>query len=110
MQTITRGNIEKSQGNFKFAMHKYDPATGAVVQGQESPIDVREEFMIYAYQDLHDFIMDFQKNRSGKPTKRMLSEIRDWDPKFNLQRATKEQRIKWRRVYTINFLFDLGKS
>jgi hypothetical protein len=40
--------------------------------------------------------MDFQETRSGKPTKRMLSEIRDWDPNFDLQRATKEQRIKWR--------------
>lgn len=74
---------------------------------KEAFVDVEEHFMIHVYQDLHDFIMDFQKNRNGKPTKRMLSEIRDWDPKLNLSRASKEERIKWRRSYTINWLYDL---
>lgn len=37
----------------------------------------------------------------------MLAEIQDWDPNFDLQRATPEQRLKWRRSYTINWLYDL---
>ena len=44
---------------------------------------------------------------SGKPSKRMLAEIRDWDPSFNLQRASQEQRMNWRRAYTINWVYDL---
>jgi hypothetical protein len=63
--------------------------------------------MIHVYQDLYDFLIDFRKNRSGKPTKRLLSEISNWDPNLDLIRATKEERIQWRRVYTINWLYDL---
>lgn len=54
--------------------------------------------------DLLDFTNDFQKTRSGKPTKRMQAEIRNWDPEFDVQQASKEERIKWRRSYTINWL------
>ncbi|OCK74477.1 hypothetical protein K432DRAFT_420287 [Lepidopterella palustris CBS 459.81] len=50
--------------------------------------------------------MDGQ-TRSGKPTKRVLSEISNWDQNFDLERAGKEQQIKWRRAYTINWLYDL---
>lgn len=79
-----------------------DSITAEVVH--ETAIDIKERFSIHAYQDLLDFVTDFQKTRSGKPTKRMLAEIRDWDPQFNVQRASKEERIRWRRSYTINWL------
>jgi hypothetical protein len=107
MQTITRGDPEKAQGSFHMSLHRVGPSAETAEMVQEVDIDVKEQFLIYTYWDLLDFIMDFQKTRSGKPTKRMLSEIRDWDPNFDLQQATKEQRIKWRRVYTINWLYDL---
>lgn len=70
-------------------------------------IDVREQFLIYAFEDLRDFVTDFQKTHSGKPTKRMLAEIANWDPNFNLRNASEKERIKWRRSYTINWLYDL---
>lgn len=73
----------------------------------EMPVDIREAFLINACNDLIDFIDDFQKNRSGKPTKRMLAQLKGWDPYFDLQKATKEERLKWRRSYTINWLYDL---
>lgn len=63
--------------------------------------------MVHVYHDLYDFIIDFQKNRSGKPTKRMHSEIGNWDPDFDLLSASNQERIKWRRAYTINWLYDL---
>lgn len=107
MKTITRGDPEKAQGSFHMALHRMGPGAEAAEKVQEVDIDIKEQFLIHAYWDLLDFILDFQKTRSGKPTKRMLSEIRDWDPNFDLQRATKEQRIKWRRAYTINWLYDL---
>ena len=53
------------------------------------------------------FVNDFRKTRSGKPTKRLLAQVRDWDPNLDLQNATKEQKIRWRRGYTIGFLYDL---
>jgi hypothetical protein len=107
MKTITRGDPEKAQGMFHLGLHLMKPGSGVVEQVQEMDLDVKEQFLIHAYWDLLDFITDFQKTRSGKPTKPMLSEVRDWDPNFDLQRASKAQRIKWRRAYTINWLYDL---
>jgi hypothetical protein len=69
--------------------------------------DVAEGLMLHTYKDLVDFVQDFRKTRSGKPTKRLLTQVRNWDPDFDLQSASKEQRIQWRREYTINFLYDL---
>ncbi|KAL3469957.1 hypothetical protein BJX99DRAFT_264666 [Aspergillus californicus] len=88
VKTISRGDYDKAQECSK-------------------DIDVKELFMINAYEDLHDFVVVFQLNRSGKPTKSMLAEIRDWNPTLDLKRATKEERLKWRRSYTINWLYDL---
>jgi hypothetical protein len=84
-----------------------EESDGTTKEIHDTDVDVKEELMFYAYQDLLDFITDFQKTRSGKPTKPMLSQIRNWDPKYDLQHASKEQRIKWRRSYTINWLYDL---
>lgn len=68
---------------------------------------LREQFMFYTFVDLMSFLDDFQKTRSGKPTKRMLKQISDWDPNFDLQEASRSDRILWRRAYTINWLYDL---
>jgi hypothetical protein len=106
MKTITRGDPEKAQGMFHMSLHRMD-SSGAVQQGQQIDVDVKEQFLIHAYWDLLDFITDFQRTRSGKPTKTILAAIRDWDPNLDVQRASKEQRIKWRRAYTINWLYDL---
>ncbi|KAJ5888152.1 hypothetical protein N7495_008193 [Penicillium taxi] len=100
MKTLTRGNPEKSQGMFHMQVW------GGDRQAQQD-IDVREEFLLNCHQDLSDFIADYQATRSGKPTKAMLKSIQNWDPKMDLQRASKEQRLKWRRAYTINWLYDL---
>ncbi|THC94884.1 hypothetical protein EYZ11_005646 [Aspergillus tanneri] len=75
MKTITRGDPEKAQTMFSAHILKISPdsAKGEVVQ--ENKVDIKEQFSIHAYQDLLDFITNFQKTRSGKPTKRMLAEI-----------------------------------
>jgi hypothetical protein len=78
------------------------PETRRIVE-----LRMKEQFSFYASRDLQDFVTDFQKTRSGKPTKRMLKEIGDWDPNFDLQRATSVERISWRRSYTINWLYDM---
>jgi hypothetical protein len=107
MKTITRGNVEKAQGMFHVAIHRVGPDNKTIEKVHEMDVDVKEQFLIHTYQALLDFVTDFQQTRSGKPTKRVLSEIRNWDPNFDLQRASREQRIKWRRAYTINWLYDL---
>ncbi|KAK2763289.1 hypothetical protein FQN54_009925 [Arachnomyces sp. PD_36] len=105
VNTMTRGNADNAQGMFHIDMQGTDPDQPQLVESID--IDVKEQFFIHAYQDLLAFALDFQKNRNGKPTKAMLAQIRDWDPKFDLQQATEEQRIEWRRSYTINWLYDL---
>jgi len=106
MDTITRGDVEKSQGMFTMSLFRQD--YGGAEKVIETKVDVKEHFLVHAYRDLLDFILDFQKTRSGKPTKRMLAEIKNWDPNFNLERATNDDRVKWRRAYTINWLYDLA--
>ncbi|KAM0470338.1 hypothetical protein ACHAPX_009956 [Trichoderma viride] len=107
MGTITRGNIEKAMSNFSMSIHRVSNADGRKEKMEEAKLDVKEQFLIYAYQDLVDFVTDFQATRSGKPTKSMLEQIDKWNPTLDLRRATKEQRLRWRRSYTINWLYDL---
>ncbi|CAG8273987.1 unnamed protein product [Penicillium salamii] len=84
VQTLTRGNPDKAQGMFHI-----------------------EEFFLNGYQDLFDFVTDFQQTRSGKPTKFMLKSLQYWNPNLNLAKASRQERMKWRRTYTINWLYDL---
>ncbi|UKZ72789.1 hypothetical protein TrVFT333_000425 [Trichoderma virens FT-333] len=105
MQTLTRGNIRKAEKEFRLTIRANEKEDSAKLT--EVSLDIKELFLINAYEDLVDFIKDYQKTRSGKPTKRMLAQLDDWDPQFNIQDATKEERIKWRRCYTINWLYDL---
>ncbi|GAP86992.1 hypothetical protein SAMD00023353_2401490 [Rosellinia necatrix] len=107
MNTITRGDPDKAQGMFHLALHRVSPDHASTKKVQETAVDVKEQFLIYAYQDLIDFITDFQKMRSGKPTKRMLEQIGKWNPNLDLQHASETERLKWRRSYTINWLYDL---
>ncbi|EXF85977.1 hypothetical protein CFIO01_05912 [Colletotrichum fioriniae PJ7] len=69
--------------------------------------DIREQLLLHTYQDLLDFVRDFQKNRTGKPTKAMQAKIKNWDVNFSVESATPEERISWRRSFTMNWLFDL---
>ncbi|KAL4941916.1 hypothetical protein BDV06DRAFT_193402 [Aspergillus oleicola] len=78
----------------------------AGVHGRDVDIDVKEHLMLHTYTDLLAFITDYRKTLTGKPSKSMLKSLK-WDPDFNLQRATKEERLLWRRSYTINWLYDL---
>lgn len=107
MNTITRGNPDKAQGNFHLSLQYMDTSIGTVKKVREVDLDVREQFFIHTFHDLLDFVNDYQTTRSGKPTKRMLAGINNWDPEFDLTRASNADRIKWRRAYIINWLYDL---
>ncbi|EPE37138.1 hypothetical protein GLAREA_09301 [Glarea lozoyensis ATCC 20868] len=107
MQTITRGDADKAKGMFHMQLLSVKPGAATSKVEVNTDIDVKEQFLIHAYTDLVDFINDFQMTRSGKPTKRMLSKIHNWNPNLDLQKASKEERIEWRRSYTVNWLYDL---
>lgn len=104
-QTIIHGVVEKANSEFRYTIRvtgiKSSPKTTETIP------DIKELFFIHTYHDLVDFITDYQKARSGKPTKPMLAQIDNWKPDLDLQKATKEERINWRRSYTINWLYDL---
>ncbi|KAK5659985.1 hypothetical protein OQA88_13451 [Cercophora sp. LCS_1] len=127
LNAMTGGDVEGTQSNFRVsgwhesgyygfslfypgarctnpncAHDKHDPE-----DGHKMAIDIKEHLLVHTFRDLIDFLVDFQKSRTGKPTKRMLAQLKGWDSKFNLQQATNEERVRWRRSYTINWLYDL---
>lgn len=107
LQTITRGSPEKFKKHFSISLLVAADDNASMRKVREDYIDIEEQFLMYAYKDFCEFIADPRLNRTEKPTKRMQTELANWDPKFNLQNATPEERIKWRRAYTINWLYDL---
>ncbi|KAK1975498.1 hypothetical protein LZ30DRAFT_605505 [Colletotrichum cereale] len=85
-RTITLGNVQKAEDGFGAAMHLLIPDD----QGQGSDntsVDLREYIMSYTCRDLVDFVVDYQRKRNGQ--------------------AAREERLKWRRAYTIKWLYDL---
>lgn len=88
MKTITSGDLEKAEGMFAVSLHVAAEGSDQYQKVNETAIDVKENCMIYTYRDLVGFVTDFQKTRSGKPTKPMLAEIGNWNPGVNLQRVT----------------------
>lgn len=107
MKTFTRGDLDKAQGMFGVTLYRISGPSRQTEKLVENAIDAKEQFWVHTYNDLVAFITDFQKNRSGKPTKAMQAQIKDWNPKFALQRTTNDERVKWRRSFTINWLYDL---
>ncbi|KAH7394764.1 hypothetical protein BKA66DRAFT_509561 [Pyrenochaeta sp. MPI-SDFR-AT-0127] len=107
MKTLTRGDPDKAQGNFGVGLYRISADGHHTEKVKDTRVDIKEQIWVNAYHDLMDFLNDFQKNRSGKPTKAMQAQIGNWDPNFDLQRATDDERLKWRRAYTINWLYDL---
>ncbi|KAI1323447.1 hypothetical protein F5Y16DRAFT_425185 [Xylariaceae sp. FL0255] len=107
VNTITKGDPEGAQGRLTGRVVFMNSEGTEIESAEEIKIDTKEQFMLNTYQDLLDFVLDYQHTRSGKPAKAMIAQIRGWDPYHELRRATKDQRIKWRRSYTIKWLYGL---
>ncbi|KAM5356712.1 hypothetical protein ACJ41O_003358 [Fusarium nematophilum] len=107
MKTITRGNPDRAQGMFALVIHSFDQDNRHRGASKTMAVNVKEQFLIYAYQHLAEFVTDFQANRSGKPTNAMQAKLANWDPNLNLRQATEQQRLDWRRSYIIQWLYDL---
>lgn len=106
MRTITHGGPDNPKTSFSLHRWVVGPGIKPIKEG-ENLIDVREMFLVHVYDDFMTFLNDFRHNRNGKPTKSMAASIDNWDPNLDLQHATNEQRLKWRRAYIINWLYDL---
>ncbi|KAG7084551.1 hypothetical protein JMJ78_0009985 [Colletotrichum scovillei] len=106
---IIRGNLETAQGSFIKALAKLSPG-GQHGGNKTTSIDLKEYILLGTYRDFVDFLEDYQQSEDGKPTAKMLIKIKDWDPTLDLQHTTKRERLKWRRSYTINWLYDLVNS
>lgn len=106
MKTVMRGDPERKDSIFSVSKWQLGPR-GSHAKIAEVKVDMKELLLIHAYQDFMAFITDFHKNSNGKPSKALVKELGRWDPQLDLQKATKEERIKWRRSYTINWLYDL---
>lgn len=107
VKTMMRGDPEKTQSQFGLSLYRVSDCGHQHEKVQDRRLDVKEHFWFHAYNDLLAFIDDFQKNRTGKPTKSMQAQLTTWSPTFDLERATNEDRVSWRRLYTINWLYDL---
>lgn len=105
VQTITKGDPDKTLARFGLSL--YQTSGNRSTKVEDARLDVKEHFWVHTFNNLMTFISDFQKNHTGKPTKSMQAQLNNWHPTFDLQRATNGDRIKWRRSYTITWLYDL---
>lgn len=48
MNTITRGDVEKAQSNFRVALQMQHPNCGHIQTVEDSYVDIKEQFSIYA--------------------------------------------------------------
>lgn len=107
IKTLTRGDPDRAEGRFSLGLYRISACGHATEKVQDNAVDIKEQLWVNTFNVLVDFIIDFQKNRSGKPTKAMQAQITDWNPTLDLHRATKDERLRWRRSYSINWLYDL---
>lgn len=75
MDTITRGNPGKIQGNSSMALYQLDSSGNPGKKAIETALDAKEQFLIWAYRDLVGFVTDLRATRSGKPTKAMNAKL-----------------------------------
>ena len=104
--TVTLGDPENAQLSSVLSTYMQgDIVSEGGFSDQDA--DVKEQLLMYTYEDLLAFVLDFQKLRSGEPTKAMMKDLRKWNAITDLRRLNKDERLKWRRRFTINWLYDL---
>ncbi|KAF2221548.1 hypothetical protein BDZ85DRAFT_201789 [Elsinoe ampelina] len=73
----------------------------------QTNLDAHEWFSGHTFDALYYFQTDFQKNKTGKPTKRFASAMAGWDSKMPIYDIKDSDRIAWRHGYTLNLLYEL---
>ncbi|GAB0135702.1 hypothetical protein EsDP_00004029 [Epichloe bromicola] len=111
INTYTRGGMENLQPTTTIRVYRDRDSDECCVSMQETAVSrepMRELLMEHAYNNLVEFLEDYGMTPSGAPTKSMQAEISQWDPEYDLEAATDDQRLEWRRLYTINWLYGLA--
>ncbi|KAG9529298.1 hypothetical protein KCU93_g3615, partial [Aureobasidium melanogenum] len=70
-------------------------------------VSFRESFSLHIFDCLVEFVTDYRSNRTGKPTKRLQADLDKWNPACNVRELSPDDRLQWRRLYIINWLYDL---
>ena len=82
----------------------------AVIAGWDAAA-IEENLLLATHNDLVTFIIDYRKNRTGKPSS--ILENMSWNPNFRDTKFTPRQDLtpqslrKWKAEYTISWLYDL---
>lgn len=111
INAYTRGGMENLQPTTTIRVYRKRGSDECCVSMQETAVSrepMRELLMEHAYNNLVEFLEDYEMTPSGAPTKSMQAEISQWDPEYDLEAATDDQRLEWRRLYTINWLYGLA--
>ncbi|KAJ5710979.1 hypothetical protein N7488_005135 [Penicillium malachiteum] len=106
IETITSGDPEQARTFFDISISRLG-ADGVIETFPDSNLDMKEELLVHTFPHPCDFVIDYRKNGSGKPTKAMLKSIKNWDPHCDFSSMSKEGRLQWRRSFTIKWLYDL---
>lgn len=102
LNTLCRGDLESAAGKLKVV------TSGPLRNMETTTLDFREYFSVYAHDDLVNFITDYRKNRSGKPSAPYAS--LKWDPNVKLSQLDAKKRRKWRSDYSMLWLYDIVNS
>ncbi|KAL6920656.1 hypothetical protein FSHL1_004633 [Fusarium sambucinum] len=103
VNALARGDISNAQGTFQVDIS--NEAGRGVTNRTIS--DVKEQFLYNTYTALKDFLDDFRLNRTGRPTNRLGRTLATWDPTVILANLSRAERMAWRRIYIIKWLYDL---
>ncbi|GKU21063.1 hypothetical protein FLAG1_09450 [Fusarium langsethiae] len=99
VRALARGDVEHAHGTFIINL---DSETGTrTIQ------DIQEQFLYNTYKALKDFLVDFRHTRSGRPSRNMKKRFGNWDPVAILMNLSHDERLAWRRIYIIKWLYDL---
>ncbi|KAH7004710.1 hypothetical protein EDB82DRAFT_487720 [Fusarium venenatum] len=103
VNALARGDINNAQGTFQVDISN---EAGRGVRNRTIS-DVKEQFLYNTYMALKDFLDDFRLNRTGRPTNRLGRTLATWDSTVILANLSRDERMAWRRIYIINWLYDL---
>ncbi|KAG8623298.1 hypothetical protein KVT40_008274 [Elsinoe batatas] len=93
--------------HIKIPSFETDPTPEELSQDSRQVVISSDEwFLGHIFNDLTDFVVDFQKNNNGKPTKRMAAMLARWNPDAAIRHMSQGDLVAWRRLYTINWLYN----
>jgi hypothetical protein len=82
IQTITRGDPDKAPVHFRLELYRLSACGLHYQKLQERNLDVKEHFLVHAYNDLMAFVTDFQKKSVRQTDQGYASAAQRLEPNF----------------------------